>query len=355
MKKTLLLLSLILICFSVRAQYTTVPQKKSEREKYLDSLKNVKYPYVFPALGAKAQKKGFDIILPHGVMLNSIYTKQDIELSDLSVGFNTTDLTNIDSIVVFDHVTGEGVVTNFRFDTYIFPFLNVYLLAGTMNGNTSIALAEPIQFSTTTSNPGQYYGFGMMLAGGVGKYWITSDINFAWTDLELLDHPVKTRVAGLRFGRTFNFNKHPQQNIAFWVAAQNQKIFNETNGQISFSELGLTGSKIEEMSTQLDTWYNNLPPAQQKLYENMYTKLSEGFDNAANNIENGYVRYHFSKSLATPWHVSLGAQWQVNKRWQFRGEAGGAYKKQQFMISVGYRFGIKGRNIASGTKEERKQ
>ncbi|UKJ06088.1 hypothetical protein [Solitalea lacus] len=351
MKRTLSLVILLLIGISLRAQYTTVPTKK-DSARVADSLKNIKYPYIFPALGQKAASKGFKFPLPNGLMLNTIYTKQDIKINGLEVGFNSTELINLDSIVVFDYVTGEGYITNFRFDTYLFPFFNVYALGGTLNGETIVQLAEPVSFRTVTSNPGQYYGFGLMLAGGIGKLWVTGDINFAWTDLDLLDRPVKTRVVGIRVGRTFNFNEHPKQNIAIWVTAQNQKIFNETNGQISFKELGLDGDKINDLQSQLDDWYNNLTPPLKELYENVYTRLKDGLETASNTLETGYVRYHFSKGLYTPWHFSIGGQWQINPRWQIRGEFGGAYKKQQYMLSVGYRFGIKGKNIMSGEKKK---
>ncbi|MCO4292883.1 hypothetical protein NF867_08425 [Solitalea sp. MAHUQ-68] len=350
MKKTLSLLILLCFCISVKAQYSKV-QPKKKRDIYIDSLKKAKYPFVFPALGQKAQKQGVDIILPHGIMANGIYTKQDLKLTDLQVGFNDSELIGLDSIVRFDHITGEAFVSNFRFDTYIFPFLNVYALAGTMNGNTKVVLAEPISFSTTTHNPGKYYGVGIMLAGGFGSFWITNDINFAWTDLELLDRPVKTRIIGIRVGKAFQMENHPQQNFALWVAAQNQKVFNQTSGEITAQQLGIDGSKINDMQTQLDSWYQNLSPPQQKLYENLYNKVSNGLADLETNLPNSSIHYQFNKSLLTPWHVSLGGQWQINKHWQIRGEAGGAYRKQQYMLSVNYRFGIKGRNIMSGDKK----
>ncbi|POY39024.1 hypothetical protein C3K47_00555 [Solitalea longa] len=351
MKRALSLLILLCFCYTVKAQYTNV-QPKKKRDQYIDSLKKTKYPYVFPALGQKARKQGIDVILPHGIMANGVYTKQNLKLNDLQVAFNDGAPISLDSIAKFDYITGEGYITNFRFDTYVFPFLNLYALAGTLTGHTTVSLAEPIKFTTTTSNPGQYYGLGVMLAGGFGSFWVTSDFNFAWTDLELLDHPVKTRLIGLRVGKAFKMPDHPQQNFALWVATQNQKVFNETSGKISAQDLGITGGKINDMQDQLDTWYQNLPPPKQQLYEGLYNRLNNGLADLESNLTNGSITYQFNKSLLTPWHVSLGGQWQINKHWQIRGEAGGAYKKQQYMLSVNYRFGIKGRNIMSGEKKE---
>ena len=64
---------------------------KSKHQQYTDSLKNVKYDYIFPIWGQGAYKKGFDIPYPIGIMGNYMWMDQGIDITNLQLGLEGTN------------------------------------------------------------------------------------------------------------------------------------------------------------------------------------------------------------------------------------------------------------------------
>ncbi len=359
MKKVLLLCCGTLMIFASQAQYS---QKFTDKKNaaYTDSLKKVKYPYVFPVLGAKTAKLGFEIPLPHGVMINTVWNQQDVLLQDLEVAFNDGQFFKLDSIVNFDRVTVRSFATNLRYDTYIFPFLNVYGLFGTINTKTSLKIDEPVNIENTTTNNGLYYGFGVMGAGGFGPIFISADWSMVWSKLALLDKANSGTNMGLRVGHIFKFQNRPQQNIGVWVGANRQAIQSNTSGTISLYEaVGADPNKVDEAQQKLtdvrdriQTWYDDLPNALKPKFADEVDKVTNGIDRVVNGLEDPNVSYKFQKQLKQKWHFMVGAQWQINPHWQLRGEYGFARDKQQALLSLNYRFGIKGPNLWAGKDKD---
>ena len=52
-------------------------------------------------------------------------------------------------------------------------------------------------------------------AFGIKRFFGVSDVNWAWTDLEKLEDPVRTRVLSLRLGRAFKVGS--QNPVSFWA------------------------------------------------------------------------------------------------------------------------------------------
>jgi len=341
------------------AQYSQKYTNK-KNEAYTDSLKRTEYPYIFPVLGAKTRKLGFEIPLPHGIMLNGLWNKQDVLLQDLEVAFNDGQYISLDSIVNFDRVTVNSLGTNLRFDTYIFPFLNVYGLLGTINTKTSLKITEPVNIENTTTNNGMYYGFGVMAAGGLGPLFIQGDFSMAWSKLALLDKANSGSNMGLRVGHAFKIPNHPRQNIALWIGANRQAIQSNTSGSISLYEaIGADEDKVAEaqqklsdVSDRIQKWYDDLPPALQPKFEDQVTKITNGLNRVSDGLEDPQVSYRFQKQLKRKWHFMVGAQWQISPNWQVRAEYGFADQKQQALLSLNYRFGIRGHNLWSGKQED---
>jgi hypothetical protein len=55
-----------------------------------------------------------------------------------------------------------------------------------------------------------------------------------------------------------------------------------------------------------------------------------------------------NKEVPKPLNMLLGVQWQIDYRWQVRAEAQLLGSRTAGMISVNYRFGVKGKNWLQG-------
>ena len=50
------------------------------------------------------------------------------------------------------------------------------------------------------------------------------------------------------------------------------------------------------------------------------------------------IRYGLKKSVQQKWNGIIGAQYQPNKNWMFRTEAGIVGNRKSLLLSVNYRF-----------------
>ena len=215
----LLTLTLSLLAGTLQAQYATRKVSKKQQA-YTDSLKNYEYNHIFPFLGQQAYKQGFDIPYPVGIMGNYIWIDQAIVIENFELG---VEAENIDfnqqpiDFIEFGENRNISGAWNVRPDIWILPFLNVYGLFGAGTSTTTVNLTAPITMKSEVTQGLTTTGFGVMGAFGVGPLWMSVDANWTWIKPDLLDNPVETRVLGIRLGKTFNFEKRPDRNIAVWA------------------------------------------------------------------------------------------------------------------------------------------
>ncbi len=337
-----LIMLLSLISQLIAAQYA-VKNLSDKHKQYYDSLQKMNYDRVFPILGDKVYKRGFDIPWPIGIMINNFYGKQDIDISDIKIGIIDGDSTfgpvDLSKVIVFDNVNATAYNINARVDLYVLPFLNVYVLAAYMPyASTSVSLVKPIKISTNPKQSGWGYGFGIMGAGGVGPVWLQADVNFTWADMQLLENKVFTEVAGLRIGHTFPIKNDPEKNFAVWIGAMGIFINNETVGKIPLNDLlpDLPPEKIDEIRNSYNDWYNDLSPLAKKVVDKIVTRLEEGHNGGSR--EDTYITYQMNKAVSQAWAGIIGAQYQFSKRWQLRAESNCIGNRFSLMLSMGYRF-----------------
>jgi len=338
--KSLLLFSILSI-FIVQNSFAQYSSKKikTKHEAYTDSLKQVDYNYIFPIWGQKVYKKGFDIPYPVGFMANSIWMKQDLVFTNFQLGFEND---NVDipltpaEFVQFGENSNNSQNYTIRPDVWIFPFLNVYGLFGAGSSKTSVNLVAPINLSTEVEQDFTTNGFGVMAAGGVGPVWISADFNMTWNKPKLLDEPVRVGIIGLRVGHTFVFKNNPKRNFAVWAGGMRAKMASETSGQIKLNEAipGLEDKKDEIVSDYYD-WYDGLTKPQQVVADQVLTPIVEAIDDASGD---GIVKYAMDKQTKQLWNGLVGAQFQLNKHWQFRTEAGIIGNRKSILFSANYRL-----------------
>lgn len=343
MHNTLLWVSLTFLIFGIEvasAQYANT-KIKSKHETYTDSLKQVEYNYVFPILGQGAYKKGFDIPYPAGLMANYMWMKQNLIFDNMQLGLKTDNvdipLTDVE-FIEFGENTNTSYAYNVRPDLWILPFLNVYGIFGGGQSRTEVNLTAPIPLYSNVEQGLSTAGFGIMGAGGIGPVWFSVDANWTWSKPELLDKPVKVNVLGIRLGHTFVFKNKPQSNIALWVGGMRMEMNSDTKGEIKLIDAlpPEVWDRKNEIVTNYYDWYENVATIpQKKVADQILTPIVERIDQADGN---SIIRYGMDKQVKERWNGTFGAQYQINKRWMFRSEAGLIGNRKSFLISVNYRF-----------------
>jgi len=338
-----------------------------------DSLKVNPYPYALPIWGEKVTKMGFDLPYSAGLGINYIWTKSDIIIEDLMVGFNNGPMYDVDEIIRFKGSTATAAGFNFRPDIWVFPFLNVYALISKANTSTAINAGvwlpdtsnvwqEIAAFSTTADFKATGLGFGMTPTVGVAGGFLALDMNVTWQDISALDKPVFTFVFGPRFGKSFKFKNHPQSNIAIWVGGFRLHMKSGTSGSLPLSDVLPTDemqvkvdeglANVESGQIAVDEWWSGLTsqeqqnPVNQAKYETANRTLDAAgtllntIDGALNDDESATVQYSLNKRPKDLWNFVIGTQYQINKHFMVRAEAGFLGSRQQIITGLQYRFGL---------------
>jgi hypothetical protein len=336
------ILALILtLSLNASAQYANKKVLK-KKQAYTDSIKQVNYPYLFPIWGQKAYKRGFDLPFPIGIMGNYIWLDQGIVIDNMQLGLETDNvdipLTNVDEFIKFGENTNTSYSINFRPDIWVFPFLNVYGIFGKGSSKTSIEVVEPVNISSTVTQDIRTAGFGMMAAMGIGPVWTSVDANWTWNKPALLDKPVLVRGLGIRLGKTFTFNAHPDRNVAFWLGGMRIKMESSTVGQIRLGDAlpPEEWDRRDEIVDRYYNWYDGLPDGAQERVDN--TALPDIIESIEQADGDAIIRYGMDKQVKEEWSGVIGGQFQWNKRWMLRTEWGIIGDRKSALASVNYRF-----------------
>jgi hypothetical protein len=287
------------------------------------------YDNIFPIWGRKAIEKGFDLPYPVGININFLYMHQDIAVSNLGLSVNENPIQSTD-FITFDKADSRISTVNGRLDLWVFPFLNVYGLLGRAASETKVKIKEPVVFESSAEFSGNYYGFGLTTAIGIFHNWLSFDINWAWTDLDKLNEPVRSRIFGLRYGRTIEFSNH--RKLAIWVGTMNQKLLNTTTGTVLMSEVLPPELEDQLADYQNSEWYQNLDSRDQ-------AKVDAIMDRVLNDFGGTSVNYSLDKQPDPPWNILIGGQYEFNKHWQVRAEVG-FLKRFSILLNANYRFNL---------------
>lgn len=365
---------LIFLLFSTIA-YSQVYTNKVVGKKnamQIDSLKKSEYPYTLPILGSKATKAGYTLPYSAGFSIQYLYQQSDLVIENLKVGFNNGPMYDIDEIVRFDNSTSTANGVNLRPDIWLFPFLNIYGILAKSSPSTSINAgiyvpdangdwSRVFDLNTEANFDATSVGFGLTPTIGVGGGWMALDMNFTWSDIAALEKPAFAFVFGPRFGKSFKLRK-PESNIAFWVGGFRLKLNSGTSGSMQLNELfdteGLQTKvdngleSVAEKQEEVDSWWSALTPVEQNnpvniaKYETANRALTSagGFlnsiDEALNDEQHASVQYSLDKRQKDMWNFLLGTQYQFNKHWMMRFEAGLLGSRTQIIGGLQYRFGL---------------
>ncbi len=297
------------------------------------NAKGLDNPYIFPLWGKKLGAKGFLLPYPIGIMLNGYVSSQDVTISNLAIGINDSPMISLDDVVGFSNVSANVQNMNFRTDLWILPFLDVYGIFGTASVQTKVGIGsimdKPVDYHTEADFDGYVYGVGAMLTGGIRSIFFSFDASKVWTHLDKLKDDNSAVNIGLRTGYVFHFHDSPQQNISVWTGVTRIFLSNTTEGEINLAEVMPDfGSKYQNAD-----WYNALRPQARELVDELVAK-------AADKLENATIHYSLDKRPSHNYTMILGAQYQLNRHWQFRLETNFLGGRKSGLISANYRFGL---------------
>lgn len=296
---------------------------KEERDSVLAN-----YDHIFPIWGRKAIERGFSLPAPLGFNIGGFYASQDIVISDLGLGFNAP----AQPVDFITFKTAQAKLTNFniRTDLWVFPFLNVYVMAGMGNGQTTVHLAEPVEFTTVADFKGSNFGIGLTGAFGIKRNFAVVDFNHQWGFSSLLKSPVPVNVLSMRYGKAFRIGpRHKRMRATAWIGTMFQAMKNETVGSINLAEVIPPGTDSLFNGYQGSAWYQGLTPPQKAVVDNFVQRI-------AGRLDTTVVNYTLNKKVADPWNLLLGGTYDVGRHWGLRGEVGFIGRKS-FMLMGNYR------------------
>jgi len=302
---------------------------QAERDSVLATYHNV-----FPLLGRQAIERGFDLPKPLGLNVVGVWVDQGINIDALGLSTGSDPVVPIEAVKFGDN-RSSVLTTNLRADLWVLPFLNVYGMGGIARANTTVEITEPIAFTSSVDQNGQYLGVGLTGAFGVKRFFTVVDVNWAWTDLEKLEDPVRSRVFSMRLGRTFKVSRSNRLNV--WAGTMNVKFATETSGSILLAE-AIPPETLEKIRDRIENveqseWYQALPPAQKIAVSKITDALLSG------DYSDVVVNYQLDKAPATKWNLLLGTNLDVGKRWSFRTEVG-LIGRYSVLLNVVYRLDL---------------
>lgn len=359
------------LALSNSAQVTTDKVLGPKHEVLIDSLKHTTYPYLLPIWGQKVKNKGFSMPLPVGASVQYLWQESDIIINNLQVGFNHGPMYNMDDIVRIENAVTTTNGYNFRPDFYVFPFLNVYGIlaksktstaidAGLWIPDSSSSWKKISDFSTKADFNATTMGFGLTPMIGVGGFFFTLDMNFSWSDIDELEKPAYVFVLGPRLGKNIRLKK--ERSIALWAGGFRVHMKSGTTGSLNVGELlpvaewqqKVSGAqqKVGEAQGQVDTWWADLTPTEQKNPVNIakheaanaaLTKTGQVLNSvsqAVNSAGDATVQYSLEKKPKDKWNFILGSQFQLTNNWMLRVEYGFLSSRHQLIAGLQYRFGF---------------
>jgi len=143
-----------------------------------------------------------DLPLPYGVSVQYLYVTEKLSIRDFGISVNGQKIPS--SLVKLTSLKQRTQAVTGRIDAWLLPFLNLYCIGGYVTGTASNLKLEgmviPFEVPSKVDYRGSVFGAGTTLAGGYGPFLLNYDVNYTWTQVDMLDTSVQTLVQGIRAG-----------------------------------------------------------------------------------------------------------------------------------------------------------
>lgn len=279
---------------------------------------------VLPFFGDEARARGYDLPEPFGINLNYMNIRQDIHVG--SINFSGLALGSIPLNDAFKinagHTRERSKTETAKFDTWLFPFMDVYALVGHTKGHSvsNIGVGTALFGGKTTYPPslqdlkfqldfkGTTYGAGATFVGGMGNWFTSLDTNYTQTHFDILDGTINAFTLSPRVGYRFTTPEIsslslPSGKLNLWVGSMYQDVQQTFKG--SLSDLHMPSSTLQNLV-------------------NMANRSGDG-------------RFKVKQHLQSPWNVLVGSQYELTRNFNVITEWGFA-QRNSFFVSGEYRF-----------------
>jgi hypothetical protein len=155
------------------------------------------------------EERGIELPRRFGIAMNFISMERDIEVTDVTVKMGSRPPESISDRASFD-VGNQTTLSMVRFDAWVLPFLDLYVMAGQTRTDTSLVasfeiappIGDPIPVVVEQNSrvDGPLYGGGATLVVGHGAFFAMLDANYARSDLELFDGTIDALLLSGRVG-----------------------------------------------------------------------------------------------------------------------------------------------------------
>ncbi len=211
-----------------------------------------------PIWGAEAEARGYQVPLPFGIGVTAYSARQPVNIKDLQLGRNGNAPVSVTNFLQIDKVDTSQQNMSVKFDALIFPFLDVYGIAGYTKGTTKgliqvpadpiLGIVEPRQLQLNAAFSGPTYGAGITLQGGtkvsewrdltaiVVADWNRTKTNLSFENESLIAEtkPVAT-VFSARIGLHGTIGA--STGAAIWTGAMHQSIQQTVAGSVANTDL----------------------------------------------------------------------------------------------------------------------
>lgn len=235
--------------------------------------------YNLPFMAQAVIDEGYDLPLPYGVGVVYANVVQDMLLNELQVGINGAEKEPF-AFVSFDNAQAKNDSLQLKFDTWVFPFMNVYALLGKIDGEAPVGVVldgneslvhlgidcskpgpvnplcnrlqdQQVTLSIVAPFSGNTYGLGLTLAGGWNNWFVAVPIVVTYADMNGTNTDGTATTVTPRLGKVFNLGR--KGNLSLFAGGNYLEADLTVTGQVSTPDALLTVDyTIEQQNT--DRW-----------------------------------------------------------------------------------------------------
>jgi len=251
----------------------------------------------------KSLAAGHELPLPLGISANVFFMEQDMKAQSIAINLPNdlaAGLAGLDLPAKATKLESRATSTTAKIDAWVLPFLNVYGVAGYVDGETSASgfslqpltsppipaanlpainagiagLSPYLPNSFSIAYSGPVYGVGVTLAAGYNQFFASVDANYTESDLDIGDSTIEAFVISPRVGITGELGG---LNGSLYVGAMYQDIDEQQNGMVGFPILGQEVSVGYDVISEAEEKWNYLVGANLKAGESWNYGIEVGF------------------------------------------------------------------------------
>ena len=234
----------------------------------------------------KSLAAGQELPLPLGISANVFFLEQDMVAQSIAIDLPAQLAQGLPPGLPAEatKLESRATSTTAKIDAWVLPFLNVYGVAGYVDGETTASgfsvgglppeLASLLPNSFAIAYSGSTYGVGGTLAAGYNQFFASLDANYTESDLDIGDSTIEAFVISPRIGITGDLGG---LSGALYVGAMYQDVDEQQNGTVKFPIMGTSVPVGYDVISAAKEEWNYLVGANLKASESWNYGIEVGF------------------------------------------------------------------------------